>query len=197
MQQSKLDLNLLTHRLKSETTTTHDSVDNLVMSVNPFANTENYGKFLQLQEIFHKIVDDVYLREDLNQAIEGLAATARHQAVLADMADLGIEKFAIGELPSPTHDEAIGWLYCAEGSNLGAAFLFKEVNKINFDENKGARHLAAHEDGRGKHWRNFSEKLNAIDFSEEERAAAVKGAQEAFAYYKQLLRQIYNLPEAA
>ncbi len=197
MQQNKLDLSLLTHRLKSETTSTHDSVDNLVMSVNPFANNDNYGKFLQLQEIFHHIVDSVYSREDLNQAIPGLAQTARHSAVLQDMADLNIGKFAMNNIPTPEHDEAIGWLYCAEGSNLGAAFLFKEVNKIDFDANKGARHLAAHEDGRGKHWRQFSEQLNAIDFSEAQRQAAVKGAQEAFAYYKLLLRQIYNLPEAA
>lgn len=197
MQNTKLNLDLLTHRLKAETTNTHDSVDNLVMSVNPFANEENYGKFLQLQEIFHKVVDSVYARDDLNQAILGLAQTARHQAVLEDMADLNIEKFDIDALPTPAHDEAIGWLYCAEGSNLGAAFLFKEVNKINLDENKGARHLAAHADGRGKHWRNFSEQLNAIDFTEEQRASAVKGAQEAFTYYKKLLRDIYALPAVA
>lgn len=195
MQQREYDLSLLTHQLKSETTGTHDTVDNLVMSVNPFANVENYGKFLQLQEIFHKIVDEIYLREDLNQSIPGLAATARHRAVLLDMADLGIEKYPLENLPMPKAEEAIGWLYCAEGSNLGAAFLYKEVNKINFDAEHGARHLAAHSDGRGKHWRNFSQQLNEIDFNEVERQAAVKGANEAFTCYKQLLRMIFELPE--
>ncbi|UNM97405.1 biliverdin-producing heme oxygenase [Ignatzschineria rhizosphaerae] len=195
MQQREYDLSLLTHQLKCETTGTHDTVDNLVMSVNPFENVENYGKFLQLQEIFHKIVDDIYMREDLNRAIPGLAATARHAAVLSDMADLGVEKFPMASLPAPKAEEAIGWLYCAEGSNLGAAFLYKEVNKINLDAERGARHLAAHSDGRGKHWRNFSELLNAIDFDAEERESAVKGANEAFTCYKKLLRMIFELPE--
>ncbi len=194
MQQREYDLSLLTHQLKSETTGTHDTVDHLVMSVNPFANEENYGKFLQLQEIFHKIVDDIYLREDLNNAIPGLAATARHSAVLSDMTDLGVAKYPIEHLPKPKAEEAIGWLYCAEGSNLGAAFLYKEVNKIDLDSERGARHLAAHSDGRGKHWRNFSAQLNAIDFDAEARKSAVKGANEAFTCYKNLLRMIFELP---
>lgn len=197
MQPNNRDLNLLTHRLKFETNDTHDTVDNLVMSVNPFANVGNYGKFLQLQEIFHKIVDDIYAREDLNAAIPGLAETARHAAVLADMADLNVEKFEIDALPALKPEEAIGWLYCAEGSNLGAAFLYKEVNKIDLDNNRGARHLAAHSDGRGKHWRAFSEKLNAMELDEAARQAAVNGTKEAFNYYKKLLRTIFELPEAA
>lgn len=32
-------------KLKSHSRKTHDSVDELVMSMQPFANTENYGKF--------------------------------------------------------------------------------------------------------------------------------------------------------
>lgn len=195
MQKREYDLSLLTHQLKSETTGTHDTVDNLVMSVNPFANEENYGKFLQLQEIFHKIVDTIYARDDLNQAIPGLAATARHSAVLSDMADLGIQQFPMTSLPEPKAEEAVGWLYCAEGSNLGAAFLYKEVNKIDLDSERGARHLAAHSDGRGKHWRNFSAQLNAIDFDADARKSAVKGANEAFTCYKMLLRTIFELPE--
>ena len=197
MKLENLDLNLLTHQLKFETNNTHDSVDNLVMSVNPFENVENYGKFLQLQEIFHKVVDDIYHREDLNRAIPGLAESARHQAVLADMQDLEIVKVDVNELPSIQGDESYGWLYCAEGSNLGAAFLYKEVNKIALDADHGARHLAAHSDGRGKHWREFSQKMNEIEMSEEMRIAAVKGANDAFIYYKKLLRTIFELPEAA
>ena len=43
--------------LKHNCQTTHDSVDNLVMSVKPFDSTDNYIKFLQLQAVFHKVVD--------------------------------------------------------------------------------------------------------------------------------------------
>ena len=47
-------------RLKEQTATIHDSVDNLVMSVEPFTNKENYIKFLKLQSVFHKAVDHIY-----------------------------------------------------------------------------------------------------------------------------------------
>ena len=56
--------------LKHNCQTTHDSVDNLVMSVKPFDSTDNYIKFLQLQAVFHKVVDDIYKNPKLNQQIE-------------------------------------------------------------------------------------------------------------------------------
>src|SRR3546814_7478223 len=37
---------------------------------------------------------------------------------------------------------ALGWLYVAEGSNMGAALLRKEAAKIGLSDNHGARHLA-------------------------------------------------------
>ena len=59
-------------RLKEQTTTIHDSVDNLVMSVEPFTNKENYIKFLKLQSVFHKAVDHIYKDSELNKAIPEL-----------------------------------------------------------------------------------------------------------------------------
>ena len=53
-------------RLKEQTTTVHDSVDNLVMSVEPFTNKENYIKFLKLQSVFHKAVDHVLVMERMS-----------------------------------------------------------------------------------------------------------------------------------
>ena len=138
--------------LKEKTTTVHDSVDNLVMSVEPFVSNENYIKFLKLQSVFHKAVDHIYKDPEL-----------------------------------------IGWLYCAEGSNLGAAFLFKHAKQLEFNEEKGARHLAPHPDGRGKHWRAFVELLNALPLSEEAQAEAIEGAKEAFAFYKVVLRETFGL----
>ena len=113
-------------RLKEENRTTHDSVDNLVMSVEPFANNENYAKFLKLQSVFHKIVDSIYKDDALNKAIPQLMDMARYDAVLQDLKDLNSEPYQFsGELPKPEGNKAVGWLYCAEGSNLGAAFLFE------------------------------------------------------------------------
>ena len=141
-------------RLKEQTATIHDSVDNLVMSVEPFTNKENYIKFLKLQSVFHKAVDHI-------------------------------------------GNKAIGWLYCAEGSNLGAAFLFKHAQKLDYNGEHGARHLAPHPNGRGKHWRAFVEHLNALGLSPEAEAEAIQGAKDAFAFYKVVLRETFGLPEGA
>ena len=74
--------------LKENCRTTHDSVDELVMSVKPFDNTENYIRFLQLQAVFHKIVDDIYKNPQLNEKITGLAELARYDDVILDLQDL-------------------------------------------------------------------------------------------------------------
>lgn len=181
--------------LKLNCQTTHDSVDNLVMSVKPFDSPEHYVKFLQLQAIFHKVVDDIYKNPELNQKIDGLAELARYDDVLLDLQDLQASKKAISTpLPQLSGAETLGWLYCAEGSNVGAAFLFKDAqNKLGFGAEHGARHLAPHADGRGKHWRDFVAQLNALTLSEQERAAALKGALDAFAFYKVVVREIFDV----
>lgn len=184
-------------QLKADTRIDHESVDNLVMSVNPFANAENYGKFLQLQAVFHKAVDPIYHDQELNKFIPNLADMARYQAVLKDIQDVGTHEPQLDEpISAPDNaNKAIGWLYCAEGSNIGAAFLFKEVQKIEFDDEHGASHLAPHADGRGKHWREFVKKLNELPLDEAARKEAVEGAKEAFAAYKVALRQVFGLPK--
>jgi protein TonB len=55
----------------------------------------------------------------------------------------------------------MGWLYVAEGSNLGAAFLLKEAVKLNLSGSFGARHLAGAPEGRGLHWRTFTAALDS------------------------------------
>ena len=185
-------------RLKEQTTTTHDSVDNLVMSVQPFSSEENYIKFLKLQSVFHKAVDHIYKDAELNKAIPELEYMARYDAVTQDLKDLGEEPYKFDkELSHETGNKAIGWLYCAEGSNLGAAFLFKHAQKLEYTGEFGARHLAPHPNGRGKHWRAFVEHLNALNLTPEAEAEAIQGAREAFEFYKVILRETFGLPEGA
>ena len=185
-------------RLKEENRTTHDSVDYLVMSVAPFADIARYTLFLKLQSVFHKIVEPIYQDAALNQRIPGLADMVRYAAVVRDLQDLGSEPYVFsGQLPQPAGNRAIGWLYCAEGSNLGAAFLFKDAQKLDFTAEYGARHLAPHPDGRGKHWREFVDYLNRLGLDKPAQDEAISGAKEAFACYKMILREIFGLPEDA
>lgn len=184
--------------LKENCRTAHDSVDNLVMSVKPFDNTENYTKFLQLQAVFHQIVDAIYKDTALNQKIDQLASMARYDAVIQDLKDLNATEAVIQHpIPTPEGAERLGWLYCAEGSNLGAAFLFKAAQKqLDFGAEYGARHLAPHLDGRAKHWQDFCQQFNSIEITAQERKSALKGALDAFAFYKVLLREIFDLAPA-
>lgn len=180
--------------LKANSRATHDSVDKMVMSYQPFDNAENYARFLQLQAVFHKVVDAVYHDPELNRRIPDLASLARYDAVMQDLQDLNAQEAQLDiALPHLEGAEAIGWLYCAEGSNIGAAFLFKDAQeKLGFGAEHGARHLAPHADGRGKHWREFVGHLNGLNVDDEEREDALRGALNAFAFYKVLLKKIFS-----
>lgn len=181
-------------RIKSESREDHEKVDNLVMSVEPFVSDDHYRKFLQLQSVFHKVVDDIYHDPVLNEKIPNLSELARYERVLADMKDLSTTEPQLSTpIPTPTGDRAIGWLYCAEGSNLGAAFLFKEVKKIHHDENHGASHLQAHPKGRAPHWREFIAYLNGLNLSEASQLEAIEGAKDAFKFYRQVVREIFQV----
>lgn len=186
----------LSEALKAHSRTTHDAVDNLVMSMKPFESLDNYKKFLQAQHEFHKAVLPIYQDEKLASQFDGLDKLPRFDRVLQDMADLGVAPFDGAEVaPTFTPDEAIGWLYCVEGSNVGAAILYKEAGKIELNDEHGARHLSAHEDGRMPHWRATKAKIDGLKLSDDARASALKGSDDAFAYFKRLIRQIYGVAE--
>lgn len=186
----------LTEALKEHSRTTHDAVDNLVMSMQPFASHDNYRKFLQAQYEFHTTVNPIYHDTVFANQIDGLLELARLERVKSDMKDLEVEPFDVNfEHPSFTADEAIGWLYCVEGSNVGAAILYKEAGKIDLTDEFGASHLSAHTDGRMAHWRATKAKLDALPLSDTQRQNALKGADDAFAFFKKVIRKIYQVSE--
>ncbi|SDI85023.1 heme oxygenase [Pseudomonas flavescens] len=182
----------LSKRLKAGTSRNHDSVDTLVMQARPFENLLRYGYFLRLQHRFHGALDALYDDIALNRLLPGLSELPRFAAVCADLADLGLDLPPAPPAVVPTSPyAAIGWLYCSEGSNLGAAFLFKETQQIGLDAHNGARHLAAHPDGRGLHWRQFVALLDGLELTEAQREEAVGGAIAAFDFYRAALREIF------
>ncbi|WP_175649706.1 biliverdin-producing heme oxygenase [Pseudomonas sp. Marseille-P9899] len=180
-------------RLKAASSSDHDSVDALVMAAQPFASRERYALFLHLQHRFHGSLLGLYRDSDLNAQLPGLELLSRFAAVESDLRDLGLETPAAPALVELAHPaEALGWLYCSEGSNLGAAFLFKETQRLGLDGEQGARHLAAHPDGRAPHWRQFVALVDALELSSEEEAHAVKGAINAFDAYRGHLRAVFG-----
>jgi len=189
----------LSKRLKAGSSRDHDNVDTLVMASRPFASRERSAYFLRLQHRFHGAIHWLYHDPALNQLLPGLQQLPRFDAVCADLSDLGLAHPATPEpiMPHSTH-AALGWLYCSEGSNLGAAFLFKETQQMGLDEHNGARHLAAHPDGRALHWRQFVALLDGLELSDAQRDDAITGAVKAFDYYRAALREIFppSTPQA-
>lgn len=183
----------ITEALKAHSGQTHDALDALVMQMEPFANHDNYRKFLQAQYEFHCAVQPIYHDVDIAKNFDELSALSRLDRIKKDMADLKVAPANISvAVPTFNTAEAVGWLYCVEGSNVGAAILYKEAAKIDLKEDFGASHLAAHPDGRMPHWRHVKAKIDALPLSHEEKLLAMRGADDAFAYFKALIHAVYQ-----
>ncbi|BAN55137.1 MULTISPECIES: biliverdin-producing heme oxygenase [Pseudomonas] len=178
-------------RLKAASSSDHDKVDELVMAARPFESRERYGHFLQVQHRFHGSLLALYQDEQLNRWLPGLVELSRFAAVEEDLLDLGLPLPTPPQPVSASPAQALGWLYCSEGSNLGAAFLFKQTQRLGLNGNEGARHLAPHPDGRALHWREFVARLDGLVLDEEEEAEVVTGAIAAFDSYRAHLREVF------
>lgn len=175
----------LSRRLKSLTHETHDRLDKSIMSAASFADVEGYGRFVEVQYLFHRDIDALYGDAVLQALLPDLTERRRLPLITADLGDLGralpeggVPAFVAGKVDVPT---ALGWLYVAEGSNMGAALLRKEAAKLGLSDSFGARHLAPAPEGPAAHWRAFTGALDAADLTAEEEARAIAGAEDAFA----------------
>lgn len=173
-------------RLKALTNTVHEGVDRSIMSAASFASIERYKQFLAIQYLFHRDVAALYADPRLQAAFPDLVQRCRLPLVIADLKDVGGEAPEAG---SPAFDSerpidigtALGWLYVAEGSNMGAALLRKEAQKLGFTDDLGARHLAPAPEGPAPHWRAFVAALDAVALTDDEEKHAQEGALDAFA----------------
>ncbi len=180
-------------RLKALTDITHRGLDHRIMAAEPFASRERYGLFLDVQHRFHADVSPLYHSPELGSLLPDLASRCRLEALRQDIAALTgsappILTAQTGPLGGPP---ALGWLYVAEGSNLGAAFLLKEAEQLGLSEEFGARHLAGHPGGRGLHWRSFVAAFNSLPLSNEDEAEAAGGARAAFRRVHALVEEIF------
>lgn len=179
-------------RLKASTAAVHEGLDKRIMAGEPFRDRERYGRFLDVQYRFHRDIDALYRHAALRTVLPDLEGRRRLAAIEQDIADLGRtvpdtdgpSRFESADIDLPT---AFGWLYVAEGSNLGAAFLFKAAAALGLDASFGASHLAGHPDGRARHWHEFTAALDALDLTQEDDERVVDGAKAAFARVQALV----------
>lgn len=172
--------------IKQATAAAHDRLDQVIMTFRPFADLSRYRHFLRMQYGFHVTIRPIYDTLALDPCLSTFRCLSRLERIEADLADLGETPgpsdlhSVVGSAPSRDLPSALGWLYVAEGSNLGAAFLLKEAAKLGLSESWGARHLAAPPEGRGAYWRTFTAALDAIELPEEAEDRVIRGAQNAF-----------------
>jgi len=173
-------------RLKAATSSLHEDVDRSIMSTSAFTDVDRYKQFLTIQYRFHRDVAALYEDPRLQALFRELSRRCRLPLVAADLEDLGVAK-PDEEAPAFLSGEpvdvgtALGWLYVAEGSNMGAALLRKEAAKIGLSDDFGARHLAPAPEGPAPHWRAFVAALDAVELTEDEEHRATAGAGAAFA----------------
>lgn len=184
-------------RLKAATQEAHERLDTRIMAANPFESPARYGLFVKAQHRFHREIDALYSHPVLEAVLPDLAGRRRLDTIERDLADLGISPpNGVGtasvfdtRADVPT---AFGWLYVAEGSNLGAAFLLKAARQLGLSEGFGARHLAGHPDGRGLHWRTFVSALDSLELDAAEEDRIVDGARGAFRYVHTVVEEEFS-----
>ena len=125
-------------RLKEATHATHERLDESTMAHKPFETRARYSLFVKMQHQFHREIDALYENPLLDKLLPDLAGRRRFDLIELDLADLSTVMPDSGTSPVFTKGAdidlptALGWLYVAEGSNLGAAFLLKEAQKLGF-----------------------------------------------------------------
>lgn len=172
-------------RLKSATHAVHDALDKRIMSAEIFSSRENFAGFLRVQNRFHQDIAPLYASPELVGPIPELARRRRLAEIARDLSGLGQSLPLAAAGGGPGRDtplpEALGWLYVAEGSNLGGVVLFRlACEKPGLGQDFGARHLAAHPDGADSHWRHFTAALDAVDLSPPQVEEMVRAAEDAF-----------------
>lgn len=180
--ESLADGETLSKRLKRATTERHEALDRRMMAADLFSSRERYALFLAIQRRFHRDIAELYRDVALGEVTSDLSERRKLETIDLDLSDIGVSPPVDEALPVDPDDKAaaLGWLYVAEGSSLGAAFLLKAAAPLGLDEEFGARHLAGAPEGRGLHWRRFTQALDEAGLSEDEQTRAEAAAVAAF-----------------
>lgn len=183
-------------RLREKTHAAHERLDNRITGAEPFSSRERYGLFLQVQYRFHRDIEALYLNPALQELLPDLASRRRQDLIVADLVDLGLGIPGSSRPPAfgaaPDIATALGWLYVAEGSNLGAAVLLKRAKEMGLSADFGARHLAGHPEGRGLHWRTFTAALDSVQLNDEEEARVISGGVDAFERVQGFVEEVFE-----
>ena len=119
-------------RLMQATGGAHDRLDDQIISAKPSRTRDHYIRLLTVQYRFHRATDGLYIRALTLPASLEIPTRRRLDRVRQDLVDLG-GSATVHEDPEPLDASriepaaAIGWLWVAEGSTLGAASLLQRA----------------------------------------------------------------------
>ncbi len=173
-------------RLKVLTRETHDQLDDFITRMSSFESVAAYARFLNVQWLFHRDIVALYEDETLQALVPDLPARRRLDLIGQDLTDLSLPPPVAKEPPlfrpgvALNAAHALGWLYVAEGSNMGAALLRKQAARLGLTDDHGARHLAPAPEGPAAHWRAFTAALDAADLPARAEPRVISGAEAAF-----------------
>jgi heme oxygenase (biliverdin-IX-beta and delta-forming) len=185
-------------RLREATREMHERLDKSIMMHKAFESRARYGLFVKVQHQFHREIDALYANQVLDKLLPDLWGRRRFDLIERDLVDLRVTAPSLDAPPafaSSTEADlptALGWLYVAEGSNLGAAFLLNEARKLGLSETFGARHLAGAPEGRGLHWKTFTVALDGVSLTGPEEERVIAGARAAFACVQRLVNEVFS-----
>lgn len=113
--------------LKAATDDLHEELDGLLSRLN-LARREDYGRFLQIHGRVVPSVESALSACGLGQVVDEWDSWRRSDALLADLAAMGLEN--VRAFPVPPYQSVpamLGALYVLEGSRLGGQLLLKQV----------------------------------------------------------------------
>lgn len=153
--------------LREATASEHEDLDRMIGT---FSDRASYAAYVAALALFR-----LPLEQAMSQTSLGTYRPTRlADALLADMADLGLDAPAGADVATPANSELLGTLYVLEGAALGGQILRKRAAAIGFDETHGARHLA----GGAENWPAFLAELDRA--SDYDAAAAAEAARQTF-----------------
>ncbi len=173
-------------RLKMLTHDTHERLDRSVTAAAAFASREGFARFALAQWRFHRDIDILYGDAALRRLLPGADERRRLPLLRLDLADLCVTPPPVDAEPVFAAERpvdmatALGWLYVAEGSRMGAALLRKEAAKLGLSDAFGARHLAPAPEGPATQWRAFVAALDAVALPTDAEPRVTDGAVAAF-----------------
>ncbi|AHJ62044.1 Heme oxygenase [Granulibacter bethesdensis] len=164
--------------LKQQTYSYHDRLDRIVRKL--LITLDGYRHFLTAQYCFHRDIVPLYQKKALLQLIPDLAERNRLPAIEADAAALGLTLPSMqSAIPTGAKDTsaALGWLYVAEGSKLGAAHIARQLERHGLHDTYGLQHLHLGRDGVSGGWLHFR---SMLDHTAVEAEQCIRHAQQAF-----------------